>query len=106
MPHEKIKSALLKVQAELSRAKLEADTEHDALCTDDVNAGEDPELTELLANVADEIDEYLSGSQQAGSNKHGFAHRLEEIATDFSVEHPKLDAVLLEIRKILLGIGA
>ena len=104
MPHEKIKKALVKLQSELSRPQ--AEEEHDALCENDSSTNEDPELTELLANVASEISSYLEDTESASPNKHGFAHRLEEIATDLTVEHPKLNTLLLEIRKILLSIGA
>ena len=106
MPHEKIKAALEKLQTEIAQATSQTEMEHDALCTDDESSDADPELSELLSKIGNEIDAYLESSDKAASNKHGFAHRLEEIATDFSVEHPKLDAVLLEIRKILLSIGA
>ena len=106
MPHEKIKKALEKLQTELSHGLTEEEQEHDALCENDASTSNDPELTALLASVATEINTYLEGTELASANKHGFAHRLEEIATDFTVEHPKLNILLLEIRKILLSIGA
>lgn len=105
MPNEKIKSALKKLHSELSDQKIDART-NDALCNADQASGEDTELNELLKTLASDIEDYLKSSKTVEPNKHGVAHRLEEIATDFSVEHPKLDIALQEIRKILLGIGA
>lgn len=105
MPNEKIKAALKKIHADLSDV-IQGSPETDALSADPENPTEDTELQELLLTVADDIDVYLQGSNVAEPNKHGFAHRLEEIATEFSVEHPKADTILQEIRKILLSIGA
>jgi len=104
MPNEKIKAALKKLHADLSTATDAAPID-DALCTD-AEKKADAELQELLTTVANDINVYLKSEQVAGSNKHGFAHRLDEIATDFSIEHPKLGTVLEEIKRILLGIGA
>ena len=105
MPNEKIKVALKKLHSELSDI-IQGAPETDALSADNEQNSEDGELQDLLTTVADDIDVYLKGSNIAASNKHGFAHRLEEIATDFSIEHPNADSVLKEIRKILLSIGA
>lgn len=105
MPNEKIKAALIKLHADLSEA-INEEPEQDALCEDPTSGPDDPEFQKLLTTVASDIDDYLKSAKKAESNKHGIAHRLEEIATDFSIEHPKIDAVLQEIRKILLGIGA
>jgi ERCC4-related helicase len=104
MPNEKIKTALKKLHGDLSSA-INATPSNDALCTDTDNAV-DTELQNLLTTVANDINAYLESEKIADSNKHGFAHRLDEIATDFSIEHPKLDTVLEEIKRILLGIGA
>ena len=105
MPNEKIKLALKKLHGDLSDIIQGSDVT-DALCTNEKITTSDEELQELLSTVAEDIDVYLKGSNIAAQNKHGMAHRLEEIATEFSIEHPKLDTVLLEVRKILLSIGA
>ena len=105
MPNEKIKAALKKLHSELSDI-IQHEPITDALCEGTEQGVQDLELQNLLTTVADDIDLYLQGSNIASSNKHGFAYRLEEIATDFSIEHPKADTVLKEIRTILLSIGA
>ncbi len=89
MPNEKLKQAL-----ELLHKELALQSSHD------------PELQELANSVSSDIDTYLENQNSLATEQHGFAERVDNIATEFSIEHPNLYGILQELKAILFSIGA
>lgn len=64
----------------------------------------DPELRELLGTVDSDIRQILSTDDE-GPEPGSVGERVEAAASSFSVKHPRLESVLLEMAEALGRMG-